>query len=600
MPSKKLTIKDFVFSLKNTVMIKTSHRIKNCKLNLVSVNFTANIDKNYKQIIIHSIEEDLLFEFIDKLNSILSSLKINLIDKNNIMFKKQKQKESLDNNQCYWYNMPEFKTNEHMLKHVTLRLEIETIDTQLYNMFIKNFYETFNIILWPKVKFFWYPDRPKLLSPITNQLYVSTDKKTIKYPIYIISKGRAEKRYTSKYLEWCNIDYKIVIEPQEYFEYAKYIDESKILLLTQDFLNKNQGSIPARNFVWKHSTDNGHKRHWILDDNIVSYKRFNNGQKIITQGSCVFRVVEDYVDRFSNIKMAGHNYTMFGISTNTNIQVITKNTRIYSSILLSNDIFPEYQWRGKYNEDTDLSLRILKAGYPTVLFNCFLADKLKTLTQKGGNTDSVYAENNGILLKAESIVEQHKDVSQIITRFGRVHHYIDYSKFKNLKLIPHISLDEEKNNEYGMKLVSKDINFTLYDTDPSEKEDTSNSECTTTTSSEEVHAPSSEEVHAPNLVINDSIIKEFLLLPNIKQLLNEYVKSKDEADLEIRVKEKNYKQRRDHLYNKFKKNKKGLVDNAVEHYGLIIKDIKNKTVEKIIGIINNEENKRNLYENFAF
>ena len=46
-----------------------------------------------------------------------------------------------------------------------------------------------------------------------------------KYPIYIISKGRAESRFTSKALEEMNVPYHIVVEPQEYNEYSKYIDQ---------------------------------------------------------------------------------------------------------------------------------------------------------------------------------------------------------------------------------------------------------------------------------------------------------------------------------------------------------------------------------------
>ena len=132
--------------------------------------------------------------------------------------------------------------------------------------------------------------------------------------------------------------------------------------------------------------------------------------------------------------MAGHNYTMFGIGLNTKLPPITLNTRIYSSILLSNDLFPHFTWRGKYNEDTDLSLRILKNGYPTVLFNCILADKLKTLTQKGGNTDGIYAEKNGLYKKAKSLQKQHPNVAKITQKFGRVHHHVDYSQFKSLQL----------------------------------------------------------------------------------------------------------------------------------------------------------------------
>lgn len=459
MPRKTLTIKDFKFTLENTIKINTTHRMKNCPLNIICVNFTKTDEKTYKKIILHAENEDILFEFIDKLNIILNSIDIQLITKSNVKVKKiQKNYKNTEEDNLY-YNMPKFQVNETFYECVSVQLEIETIDIPLYMTFINTFYNMFKIILWPKISNFWYPTRPDKLSIIKNKMYKSPESIVNKYPIYIISKGRYEKRYTSKYLEWCNIDYKIVVEPQEIDNYSKYIDKNKILSLPDEYLNKNQGSIPARNFVWKHSKENGHKRHWILDDNISSYKRFIYSQKVIIQGACVFKIVEDFVDRFTNIKMAGHNYTMFAVTTNTDIKPITMNTRIYSSILLSNDIFPEYYWRGKYNEDTDLSLRLLKAGYPTILFNGILADKLKTLTQKGGNTDSIYSEKDGLLLKAQSIVDQHGDVSKIIYRFGRPHHYVNYSSFKNLKPIFIENINNTFTNlvnEYGMQLIQKD------------------------------------------------------------------------------------------------------------------------------------------------
>mgnify|MGYP003116803813 FL=1 len=48
-----------------------------------------------------------------------------------------------------------------------------------------------------------------------------------KYPIYIISKGRWERRQTVKTMEFTNTPYKIVVEPKEYNDYANVIDEKK-------------------------------------------------------------------------------------------------------------------------------------------------------------------------------------------------------------------------------------------------------------------------------------------------------------------------------------------------------------------------------------
>ena len=50
-----------------------------------------------------------------------------------------------------------------------------------------------------------------------------------KYPIYIISKGRWKSRKTSKELERIKVPYYIVIEPQEYDNYASVINPKKII-----------------------------------------------------------------------------------------------------------------------------------------------------------------------------------------------------------------------------------------------------------------------------------------------------------------------------------------------------------------------------------
>jgi len=103
-----------------------------------------------------------------------------------------------------------------------------------------------------------------------------------RYPVYIISKGRWESRLTSKALERMTVPYHIVIEPQEYEQYAAVIDPAKILVLP--FSNLGQGSIPARNWVWEHSIEAGAKRHWILDDNIRAFRRWHDSRRIQVLG----------------------------------------------------------------------------------------------------------------------------------------------------------------------------------------------------------------------------------------------------------------------------------------------------------------------------
>lgn len=267
------------------------------------------------------------------------------------------------------------------------------------------------------------------------------------YPVYIISKGRWESRLTVKTLEDLKVPYHVVIEPQEYEQYAAVIDPSNIYVLP--FSNLGQGSIPARNWVWEHSISIGVKRHWILDDNIMHFYRLNNNSKIRIASGTAFRVAEIFTDRYENVAISGFNYRFFP-AQGMKVAPYYLNSRVYSCILIKNDI--SYRWRGRYNEDTDLSLRALKDGWCTVLFNFVLAGKMTTMIMEGGNTDELY-KDDGRLKMAESLVEQHPDVSRVTQKWGRYQHHVDYRRFRKNKLIKRKGIIVPNGiNNYGMVL----------------------------------------------------------------------------------------------------------------------------------------------------
>ena len=272
-----------------------------------------------------------------------------------------------------------------------------------------------------------------------------------KYPVYIISKGRADTRFTSRSLEEMGVPYRIVIEPQEYEKYAAVIDPKKILVLP--FSNLGQGSIPVRNWVWEHSISEGHKRHWVMDDNIRYFYRLNRNKKVRVRDGSMIRAAEDFTDRYENVKMSGLNYAFF-CPSELKRPPYYLNTRIYSCILLSNDI--PHRWRGRYNEDTDLSLRIMKDNHCTILFNAFLCGKMATMTMKGGNTEEVYAKNqkefDNRRTFAESLKAQHPDVVEITMKWGRWHHHVDYSGFRQQLILKDGLQIPKGTNEYGMTL----------------------------------------------------------------------------------------------------------------------------------------------------
>ena len=266
---------------------------------------------------------------------------------------------------------------------------------------------------------------------------------------------------TSKTLEKMNVPYYIVVEEQEYKQYTNVIDPAKVLVLDKKYQEeydtfddlgetKSKGPGSARNFVWQHSIDAGHKWHWVMDDNIAYIFRGNRNKRNVMLDGTAFRCMEDFCERYVNVGMAGPAYDMF-LPRKQKHPPYVLNTRIYSCNLIRNDL--PFRWRGRYNEDTDLSLRMLKAGWCTVQFNAFSQWKLQTQKAKGGNTEAFYAKE-GTYPKSIMQVRMHPDVSRLTWRFGRIHHYVDYSQFKKNKLIrkPGLVISKGKDN-YGMKLI---------------------------------------------------------------------------------------------------------------------------------------------------
>lgn len=262
-----------------------------------------------------------------------------------------------------------------------------------------------------------------------------------RHPIYVASKRRGDSRLTSKTLERLNVPYYIVIEPQDYDAYSCVIDPAKILTLP--FSNHGDGPGRARNWCWDHSMEIlGAKRHWVMDDNINGFFRLHGNRRHPVLDGGMFRVCEEFVDRFKNVPVAGLQYRFF-CHDNQFYPPFVLNTRIYSVLLIENSC--QYRWQGRYNEDTDLSLNVLKGGDCVLQFNNLLQGKMGTQVLKGGNTDEFYG-HEGTWKKSKMLEELHPDVVKTVWKFGRWHHDVDYSSFqKNNKPLYVDGYDPENN-----------------------------------------------------------------------------------------------------------------------------------------------------------
>jgi hypothetical protein len=289
-----------------------------------------------------------------------------------------------------------------------------------------------------------------------------------RYPIYIVSLGRANSRLTSKSLEAMDVPYFIVVEPQQYDTYASVIDPKKILTLPYTTDPKNPtGPGRARNWCRDHSISKGYKRHWVMDDNIHGFYRLHMNHRYKVADGAIFRAAEDFVDRYENVWIAGFQYRFF-CAQKSKYPPFVANTRIYSCLLIDNTM--QFLWRERYNEDTILSLDVLESGNCTIQFNSFLQGKVGTQTMKGGNSEIFYdiegsadLKNTkvknynpaGTIQKSLNLKEIYPNVVEIVHKFGRVHHQVDYSKYKvnELVLKKRRKINEAANN-YGMELVN--------------------------------------------------------------------------------------------------------------------------------------------------
>jgi len=341
----------------------------------------------------------------------------------------------------YWWGMPSYEMGDATPAHKVTFNFLTAQD-------LKDFSKKIGIKLTEKSNSAWYPPQPRIHGEYSYEGELIQPR----YPIYIPSKGRFKNQTTGTLLRYLGVKFKFVVEPSEAQEYINRFGQDSVLVLP--FQDLGQGSIPARNWIWDHAKSIGAKRHWCLDDNIESFCRCNMNRRLLVKTGAVLCAIEDWTDRYKNVALAGPHHLGFVPDRDEGLSPILLNSRIYSCILIDTSL--DYRWRGRYNEDTDLSLRVLKDGYITALFRALLMKKADTQTMSGGNTDNVYNTGDSRLAFAKSLEEQHPDVVKVIWKFNRWHHKVNYKPFAGNKLILRDCVTPVcSNNEYGMKLIRR-------------------------------------------------------------------------------------------------------------------------------------------------
>ncbi len=306
--------------------------------------------------------------------------------------------------------------------------------------------------------------RPHQLSP--REISELTEAKgPLTYPVYIPTRGRPQVQLTATKLLSLGISPVLVVPPDDPREVQAYRDANPDCLVIPypapyftryertPEMDPHPTTGAAHNFAWDHSRAAGFQRHWIMDDNIRFFWKRTSADPAPDrpqpgarrQGVRTRVKPTDFVEmertaaRFSNL--AGLSLGQGGTFSDRPFMV---NTRLYCATLYRNDLdLPPWNivWRRGINDDTVVSLDILKTGYwctaETRILGIAKVPTSHTKRLAGGMTD-FYGKSDkdkGFARKAAEAVRLHPDCVRTSERFGRTHHFIDYRQFTQ-QLIP--------------------------------------------------------------------------------------------------------------------------------------------------------------------
>jgi hypothetical protein len=269
-----------------------------------------------------------------------------------------------------------------------------------------------------------------------------------RYPVYIPSKGRWTHCLTAQCLAADGVPFSLVVEPEEEPMYTAVFGADHVLVLPFS----HPGSvIPARNWIKAHAIATGAERHWQLDDNIRHFGRRWRTKRWYCAPGVALAAVEDFTDRYENVAISGMNYYMF-VPDGRAAPPFVRNCHVYSCCLFLNAM--PYQWRGRYNEDTDICLQALADGWCTIQTNAFLVQKIWTMKMPGGNTTTLY-HGDGRLKMARALERLWPGVVTTQRRYQRPQHVVKdaWKQFDTpLRLKPGVERPTAP-NEYGMQLT---------------------------------------------------------------------------------------------------------------------------------------------------
>lgn len=278
------------------------------------------------------------------------------------------------------------------------------------------------------------PESTFNVADLVRDLIADYSNQTVqKYTVYIPSKGRPDQNTTYDICKEENIPCKVVVEPQDFEQYAQNIETDDILVLDKN----DQGVQYARTWIKRYSIQANEEYHWQFDDDMRSFTmRVDNKNKKVSVRHAI-SIIEQVATLFENFAVGGMTSSAFAFSKPAPVKT---NQLGYGCTFINNGF--DQEWRDKTVEDWDYTLRALEAGMCTLSFSHINFQTPSSGTNKGGNnlTDWATMEKRKEFYDYfASLWPDNFRVVEITTESSRKGYKLEHKRrffndYKNLKL----------------------------------------------------------------------------------------------------------------------------------------------------------------------
>ena len=205
----------------------------------------------------------------------------------------------------------------------------------------------------------------------------------VAYPVFILSRGRADIAKTPALLDEARIPYTLVVEPHEEAAYADAFPHAERLVLR----DSDRGIAYARQYLLDFARRETFACYWQLDDNLHGFFRCGDGKSQKVTARAALSALEGLADGYEHLALVAADYQQFAFRAKTLFSV---NARAYACVLTRTDTGIDYRPPAEMKEDVDFTLQHLAAGWNTLLVHEWAMDKTPMGKNKKGGLVEKY------------------------------------------------------------------------------------------------------------------------------------------------------------------------------------------------------------------